>query len=55
MTPKMDPKETNRALQKVKDFTPKKYKKNLKKSVPPTKMQKIQKPKNLDFSLVFTV
>ena len=38
MTPKMDPKETNRALQKVKDFTPKKYKKNLKKSVPPTKM-----------------
>ena len=37
MTPKVDPKDTNRALQKVKDFTTKKLRKDAGTLVPQAK------------------
>jgi hypothetical protein len=55
ITPKMNPKEANRALQKGKDFNKGKLWKKQRKTTSQMKTQQRQNSENVDFSLVFTV
>ena len=55
ITPKMDPKEAHRALQKGKDFNKDKQWKKARKIISQTKAQQRQNSENVDFSLVVTV
>ena len=53
ITPKMDPKEINRAYKKVKDFDRETWSKNTRKSILETFSLETLKSENDDFSLVF--
>ena len=51
----MDPKETNRALEKGKDFNRENQWKKARKPTSETKTQQRQKSENVDFSFGFTM